>query len=616
MVDPITLASVWNGFIAAAEEVGIAIRSTAFTEAIREGDDFSVGVFDGAGRLVAQGNFSPGHLGAMPFTMKRFLQEWPLERWSPGDAVITNDPLIGTGHFPDFCMAAPVFFEDRPVAFVVATCHHIDVGGAAPGSQQVEGIIDFFQEGLHVPPVRLYEKGEPSHAVFRIIAANSREERILDDFQAQRNALEHHGVPRVRDLFRRYGPETLRACFDEIIERTEAAVRAEIRKLPPGRHTYKNCLEDYGPGTPPVEIAVTIDIKGDEIVVDFAGSSPQVPAGINSYISYTRAYVYYALKCLLNPEMPQNEGGIRPITVTAPEGSYFNPRYGAGCGARAMNSMRIAESVLAAMVAVSRRAVAPYGGWSHFCFGGIDPRSGRRVVGTEILAGGHGARLDKDGMDFLVGPFNVNNLPAEPWEAAFPLRVEKLQTAVDSEGAGKYRGSPGLYKEIRFLMDDWTFANLAEKEKHVPPGLLGGASGMKGSTVLVRDGQERTLEGKGTYTGMKHGDLVKVTVGGGAGCGDPLERDVRAVWDDVAVHRVVSVEGARERYGVVIDPATLEVNVPESEQLRAALRRSRERPASPRGRSRGAPSTGRGSAGTPAPASRRRSDGRRSRPRA
>ena len=158
------------------------------------------------------------------------------------------------------------------------------------------------------------------------------------------------------------------------------------RKLPPGRHTYENVLEDYGPGTPPVEIKVAIEIEGDEIVVDFAGSSPQVPAGINSYISYTRAYVYYALKCLLNPEIPQNEGGIRPITVTAPEGSYFNPRYGAGCGARAMNSMRIAESVLAAMASVCPRAMAPYGGWSHFCFGGIDQRSGRRIVGTEILS--------------------------------------------------------------------------------------------------------------------------------------------------------------------------------------------------------------------------------------
>src|SRR5687767_7431834 len=227
-MNPITLASVWNGLIAAAEEVGIAIRATAFTEAIREGDDFSVGVFDTAGRMVAQGNFSPGHLGAMPFTMKRFLDEWPLERWSPGDAVITNDPLIGTGHFPDFCMAAPVVFEGRVVAFVVATCHHIDVGGAAPGSQQVEGINDFYQEGLHVPPVRLYEKGEPITGIFRIIAANSREERILDDFKAQRNALEHHGVPRVADLFRRYGSDALRACFDQIIERTEAAVRAEI----------------------------------------------------------------------------------------------------------------------------------------------------------------------------------------------------------------------------------------------------------------------------------------------------------------------------------------------------------------------------------------------------
>ncbi|MBI2323010.1 MAG: hydantoinase B/oxoprolinase family protein, partial [Chloroflexi bacterium] len=186
--------------------------------------------------------------------------------------------------------------------------------------------------------------------------------------------------------------------------------------------------------------------------------------------------------------------------------------------------------------------------------------------------GGHGARLDKDGIDFLVGPFNINNLPSEPWEAAFPMRVEKLQVAVDSEGAGKFRGSPGIHKEVRFLMDDWTFANLAEKEKHVPPGLAGGGSGMKGSTILVRDGTERVLEGKGTYTGMKHGDLIKVTVGGGAGCGDPLERDVHAVWEDVAVNRCVSIEGARERYGVVITPATLEVDVEESKRLRASMR--------------------------------------------
>jgi N-methylhydantoinase B/oxoprolinase/acetone carboxylase alpha subunit len=244
-----------------------------------------------------------------------------------------------------------------------------------------------------------------------------------------------------------------------------------------------------------------------------------------------------------------------------------------------MNSMRIAESVLAAMAAVCPRAVAPYGGWSHFCFGGIDPRTGRRVVGTEIFSAGHGARLDRDAIDFLIGPFNVNNLPSEPWEAAMPVRIEKLQTAIDSEGAGKYRGSPGLYKEIRFLMDDWIFANLAEKEKHVPPGLLGGHSGARGSTVLVRDGQERVLEGKGTYTGMKHGDLIKITVGGGAGCGDPLERDPEAVWRDVVVNGFVSVEGARKRYGIVIDPATLEVDAARTRRLRASRRR-RGNPAS------------------------------------
>jgi N-methylhydantoinase B len=434
-----------------------------------------------------------------------------------------------------------------------------------------------------VPPVRLYRRGKLMRDVFRIIGANTREARVLDDFQAQRGALQYHGLPRVEALFRRHGAATMQVCFDEIIARTEAAVREEIRRLPRGRYAYTNCLEDYGANTPPVTIQVAVEIGDGEIVVDFAGSSPQVPAGINSYISYTRAYVYYVLKCLLKPDMPQNEGGIRPITVTAPEGSFFNPRYGAGCGARAMNSMRIAESVLAALAPVCRRAVAPYGGWSHFCFGGVDPRSGRRVVGTEILAGGHGARLEQDGIDFLVGPFNVNNMPVEPWEAAFPLRVDRLQVAVDSEGAGTYRGSPGLYKEIRFLMDDWTFANLAEKEKHVPPGLSGGSAGARGSTVLVRDGREEVLEGKGTYTGMKHGDLVKVTVGGGAGWGDPLERDPRAVWQDVAVNRFVSIEGARQRYGVVISPGTLELDIEGTAGLRAAARAARGlAPAPPR----------------------------------
>lgn len=570
--DPLTLAAVWSSLIAVAEGTGTALKSMAFTPSIREGEDFSIGVFDARGRMLAQGNFAPGHLGSMPYTVEAFLRVRPLSQWRPGDALITNDPSIGAGHLSDVSMAVPVFHEDAVVAFVVGTCHHIDVGGGAPGSQEVEGVAELCQEGLNLPPVLLFDAGKPVDDIFRIVGANTRErKKVTSDFLAERNALEVHGVPRLRQLFAKYGTATMEACFDEILRRTEAAVREEIAKLPGGSYTYVNYIDDYGAGTPKVKIHVTVHVDGDEIIVDFAGSDLAVPAGVNSYLTYTRAYVFCALKCLLRADLPQNDGGLKPIHVTAPLGSYFNPAYGSACGARAINCVRIAETVMGALAPISKKAVAPYGGWSHFSFGGIDPRTGKPVVGVDFFMGGHGARSDKDALDFWIGPANISNIPVEIWEAAYPLRVESLQVVPDSEGVGRFRGSPGMRKEIRFLMDDFTLSNLTEKQKYIPAGLFGGGSGRAGSTVLSRDGHERKLEGKGTYPHLRHGDLIKVEVSGGAGYGSPLERDPERVREDVVLRRFVSVEGARRHYGVVIDPQTGEVDVRATASLRESL---------------------------------------------
>lgn len=569
-LDPLSLAAVWSSLIAIAEGTGTALKSMAFTPSIREGEDFSIGVFDARGRMLAQGNFSPGHLGSMPYTVEAFLKARPLASWKPGDALITNDPSIGAGHLSDVSMAVPVFFEEEVVAFLVGTCHHIDVGGGAPGSQEVEGVTELCQEGLNLPPVLMFDAGRAVEDIFRIIGANTREtKKVTSDFFAQRNALEFHGVPRLRELFRKYRSEIMNACFDEILERTERAVREEIGRLPDGAYGYVNYIDDYGPGTPPIKINLTVRVAGEEIEVDFAGSDPAVPAGLNSYLTYTRAYVFCALRCLLRPDLPQNQGGLRPIRVTAPVGSYFNPTYGTACGARAINCVRIAETVMGALAPISNKVVAAYGGWSHFSFGGLDPRTERRVVGVDFFIGGHGARSDKDGLDFWIGPANVSNIPVEIWEEAYPLRVERFEALPDSEGPGKYRGSPGMRKDIRFLMHDFTLSNLTEKQKYLPPGLSGGGAARAGSTILSRDGRETKLEGKGTFPGLRYGDLIKVEISGGAGYGDPLQRDPAAVLKDVVAHQFVSVAGARERYAVVIDEEKLEVDGVATAALRA-----------------------------------------------
>lgn len=577
-IDPLSLAAVWSSLVAIAEGTGAALKSMAFTPSIREGEDFSIGIFDARGRMLAQGNFSPGHLGSMPYTVQAFLKARPLDRWRPGDALITNDPSIGAGHLSDVSMAIPVFHEDELVAFLVSTCHHIDVGGGAPGSQEVDGVTELCQEGLNLPPVLMFDAGRPVEDIFRIVGANTRErKKVTSDFHAQRNALEFHGAPRLRELFTKYGVSVVRRSFDEILRRTEEAVREEIAKLPDGTYSYVNYIDDYGPDTPQLRVNVAVTIAGDEITVDFAGSDAAVPAGVNSYLTYTRAYVFCALRCLLRPELPQNEGGLRPIRVTAPVGSYFNPEYGAPCGARAINCVRIAETVMGALAPISDKVVAAYGGWSHFSFGGVDPRTKTQVVGVDFFIGGHGARTNKDGLDFWIGPANVSNIPVEIWETAYPLRVERFEVLPDSEGAGRFRGSPGMRKDVRFLMDDFTLSNLTEKQKYVPPGFAGGGSARTGSTVLSRDGIDTVLQGKGTFRNLRYDDVIKVEVSGGAGYGDPLERDPEKVREDVAVRRFVSLGGARERYGVVLDPDTLAVDAPATASLRLQRALVRER---------------------------------------
>src|SRR5712691_6491994 len=569
-VDPITLGVVWGALQSIAVEIGTTVHRTAYSEQAREGQDFSVAVFDAAGRRVAQGPYSPGHMGAMSFAVANALAAHPVATLEPGDAVLLNDPLLGSGHLPDFFITQPAFEDGELVGFVVNILHHTDVGGQRPGSQGVEGIFDYFQEGLRIPPTKVWRRYQEQEGIVGIIAANSRTpDKVLGDLRAQRSAL-RVGELRLCELARRYGRATLAAAMDEIVARTEANMRAAIRAVPDGVYTFEDFLDDWGPGTEPLRVFVTVTVDGDAVVVDYDGSSPQTASGMNSYINYTRSYSYAAIKCLTDPYGPMNEGALRPITVKAPEGSFLNPRPPAGGGPRAIICYRTFEAVLGALApALPDKVVAAGSHFANPTFGGWDRRRQRRFVNYELVLSGTGARPNKDGVEAMCSAFNASNIPVEAQEANHPVVVERFGFIPDSAGAGRFRGGCGIRRDMRFLADDGKFTNLSDRHKFKPYGLFGGQPGALGRT-LVNPGQpnEREVPSKASTT-FEYGDVISFQQPGAGGYGDPAQRDPAVVLCDV-LEGYVSLQAAQDRYGVVIREGT--VDAEETARLREGMR--------------------------------------------
>jgi N-methylhydantoinase B len=582
-VDPITLGVIWGGLQSITVEVGTTVHRTAHSQQAREGQDFSVCLFDPAGRMVAQGPYSPGHMGAMSFAAKNAIAAFSSDgrtpagdRLQPGDVVLFNSPFLGSGHFPDFFMIQPAFDldarEPRLIGFAANILHHTDVGGMRPGSQAVEGVSDYFQEGLHVPPVKLWKGGEEQDGILSIILANTRmPESMLGDLRAQRNSL-RVGELRLAELVRRYGYDTVQAAMTEIMARTETRVRDAIRAIPDGVYPFEDFMDDCGPGTDPMRLLVTVTVRGDEILVDFAGTGPQTESGMNSYLNYTRSYCYAAVKCLTDPYGPQNDGAFRPVRIEAPLGSFLNPRPPAGGGPRAVFCYRIFDAVIGALAPALPDRVTAAG--SHFAnptFGGLDPRTGRRTVVYELVLSGTAARPDRDGCEAMSMAFNASNIPIESQEANQPVLIERFELIRDSAGAGRHRGGTGIRRDLRLLLENGKLTNNTERHRFAPWGLFGGQPGRPGVT-LINPGtpSERRIHSKASDV-FDHGDVVSFQQSGAGGYGPPWERDPPAVLRDV-LEDYVSIEGARRDYGVVIDPATRTVDEAATAAARAAMR--------------------------------------------
>lgn len=570
-IDPVTLGVVWGALRSITVEIGTTVHRTAYSEQAREGQDFSVAVFDPEGQMVAQGPYSPGHMGAMSFAVRHALAAHPVETLRPGDAILLNDPLLGSGHFPDFFLTQPAFYRGQLVGFSVNILHQTDVGGSRPGSQGVEGIFDYHQEGLRILPTKVWKEYQEQEGVIGIIAANTRTpEKVLGDLRAQRNA-NRVGELRLMELVERFGVETVFGCMGEIMDRTEETIRNAIRQIPDGVYTFEDWMDDYGPGTDPLRVVVTVTVRGDSVDIDYTGSSPQTESGLNSYINYTRSYSYAAIKCLTDPYGPMNEGALRPIRVVAPEGCFLNPRPPAGGGPRAIVCYRTFEAVIGALApALPDRVAAASSHFANPTFGGFDPKRGRRFVNYELVLSGTGARPTKDGCEALASAFNASNIPVEAQEANHPVIVERFGLIRDSPGPGKYRGGCGVRRDMRFLAQQGKLTNLTDRQKFAPYGLFGGKPGAKGRTLLNPGPGEQVVHSKESRA-FAYGDVISFQQPGAGGYGDPAVRDVAKVLEDV-LDDFISIEAAREQYGVMIDPKTLQVDLAATERLRAVMR--------------------------------------------
>ena len=526
--------------------MGVTLRRTAYSAAVREGDDFSTGLFDAKGRLVAQGNFSPGHLGAMPYVVKHVLSHYEATSFSPGDCVLLNDSFMGSGHYPDCFVTTPLFWQDQLIGYAVNCAHHVDMGGAVPGSQIV-GVKEAFEEGLRILPIKIAEKSVLREDVLRLILGNVRLPQIVrGDLLAQRNT-NAVAARRMAALVDKYGLETLESGIEALMTRSEARMRELIGALPDGEYRYEDVL-DEGEGTEPVNFRLRVTIEGEIITLDWSDSDDQVAAGINSYLNYTRAYSAFAIKAFTDPHLPQNDGANRPIEVVAREGSFFNPRFPAPSSGRAAVQIRLFEVVCGALSKIiPQRAMASFSHWSNPIIGGKDSETGESFIVYDVIYGGYGGRASKDGAEALCPVFNAANIPVEVHETQSPVRIRTMALVPDTGGAGQFRGGCALRKEIEVLAPHATASLSGDRHRFSPPGAAGGDAGSAAQSLLEREGKVHTLGSKDVLE-VQSGDVLTIQLSGAGGFGPKENRDRQAIADDIA-DGFVTPEAAKRDYG-------------------------------------------------------------------
>ena len=541
--DPILLEVLWNRLVSVVEEQARALMRTSFTSVVREAGDLSAGMFDRRGRMVAQAvTGTPGHVNAMATSMHHFLREVPAETLEPEDVLVTNHPWQTSGHLNDFTVITPIFRNGELVAFFGNCCHALDVGGRGLGADGRQ----VYEEGLFLPVTRLFQRGEPNEELFRLVRANVRAPfEVVGDLYAQAGSNDVGGA-RLLEMIEEFDLGDIESLSDEICSRSENAMREAIAALPDG--VYEN--EAYTDGfDEQIRLSIAVHVEGDEMHIDYDGSSPESDRGINVVLNYTAAYTTFGVKCAISPEVPNNEGSFRPLHVTAPEGCILNALHPAPVGARHIIGHFLPGLIHGALAqAIPDRVLAQ----------GADSLWNTQITGQRedgdpftyvfFSGGGMGARPTGDGLSATAFPSGIRGVPAEVIESISPVVMHRRELRPDSEGPGRYRGGFGQEMEIGVRSSSpWTLSAMYDRTRCPAQGISGG---LPGATGTVRTSDDRDLHPKRQQQ-IGADERVILSLPGGGGFGVPTERDPALVARDVT-DGLVSGERAREVYGVVL----------------------------------------------------------------
>jgi len=543
-IDPITLEILWNRLLSVCDEQQGTLMRTAFSTVVRESQDLACGVFDTRGYMIAQSlTGTPGHINAMATGVKHFLAAYPPSELSAGDVLVTNDPWQTAGQINDMTVLTPVFRGNDIVGYFANTCHAPDIGGRILSAQAHE----IFEEGLRVPVTKLFDHGKPNHELLKLIRANVRtpEETVGDLYaQASSNAV---GARSLLKFMEEFSLETVDSLADEIITRSERALRLAILEVPNGRYENETWSDGF---EEPIRIKVAVTVEDEDIHIDFAGSSPQSRHGINVVLNYTHAYASFAIKAAISPFVPHNEGAFRPVHVTAPKGSILNCVEPAAVASRHLVGHFLPGVIFGALAqAMPGRLMA--GGsepvWISIWRGNW-PRTSETYILSLFQLGGAGARATKDGLSTTGFPSGVGGVPAEVVESLTPLVQHRRELRMDSGGAGRFRGGLGQSTEMGSVAEGaWEVSAMIDRVRYPGAGLEGGKPGARGEFKI--DNQAHA-EPK-TLLSLNPHSRVQLNLPGGGGYGDAFERDPKSVLHDV-VSGYVSLEAAERDYGVVI----------------------------------------------------------------
>ncbi|TDH61754.1 hydantoinase B/oxoprolinase family protein [Dankookia rubra] len=550
-LDPIEFELFKNALFSIADEMALTVHRTTYSAVLKDNMDYSTAFCDAEGRLVAQGLTLPSHLGSIPEALAAVMRRYG-DTMAEGDIFVLNDPFEGGMHLPDIFLFQPIYMDGERVAIAATICHHTDVGGRVPGSNASDS-TEIYQEGLRIPPLRLYERGVPNATLHLLIERNVRVPvKVFGDLRAQLAACTI-AERAFKDLVARTGLEQTRFYMNELLDYAERLTRAALRDLPDGEWRFEDHIDDDGVEVGrPIPLRVRIEKRGDHMLVDWTSSSPQVKGAINNTFSYTRSAAYCAVKSILPANIPNNEGYFRAIEVIAPKGTIAHGELPAACAARGLTGFRMVDCLFGALAQMlpDRVGAAGDGGNIGVSIGGYTPQR-QPFIYVDFTCSAWGGRPFADGCDGNSHMFaNMASPSIEVTETEQPIQILKYEFLADTMGAGQYRGGAPFCREYRFLEAEGVLQVRADRRAYPPFGLQGGGAGAPSMNWLTRDGATEALPSKFCIT-LQYGDVFRLEVPGGGGWGDPFARDPAAVLAD-ARNGLVSVAAARAEYGVAI----------------------------------------------------------------